>query len=422
MKKYILYSLLLISCLFLNTNVYANEDLIDLKVNKESVSCTGYDCSIEITGDSAEITYTKGENVKSVSPNSGHKVTFDNEHSVQFDVIYQDDTTANYTLTITKHIKSSDNTLKKLIINEEEIELKEEVFVYSFDTKYNDEKVIVSSEANDVNAKCEEKEYEFSLDKSSLRIEYPVTAEDGTVKNYVINLKRKVKPDTTLKTLTLSDIDLEYKTDKLDYEVVIPYSVDTTEIKAVANDKDAKVEILMEEFFKVGENFIEVKVTNKEAVDTYVIKINRMEKVDESLGNLKSLKVKDYNFDFNENVYEYNLVYKEIPTNLNISYATVSEDAKVEILDNENLTDKSIVSIKVSLENGLVKIYRLTLNKEEEKEKSINKTLIVILIAVLIIIMIVLLVLQIKENKNSKKKKSSKKIVKKEKEEEIEII
>ena len=419
MRKFILFSLLLLIFLFLNINVLANEDLLNLKVNQQDVSCSGYECSAEINSESAEITYTIGENVKSVSPESGHRVNFDNEHSVQFEVTYQDDTKANYTLIIKKHVKSSDNTLKKLVINEEEIELKEEVFVYSYDAKYNDEVITVIGETNDLNAKCEETEYKFALDKSSQSIEYLVTAENGDVKKYTIILKRKNKPDTTLKTLTLSDIEIEYEKNKLDYEVTIPYSIDTTEIKAVANDKEAKVEVSMEEFFVVGENFIEIKVTNKEATDTYVIKINRLEKVDETLANLESLEVKGYDLKFNANVYEYNLLYKEIPTKLELVYKKVSEEAKVEIENNENLTDGSVVSIKVSMENGLVKTYNLTIDKEEVIVKKTNDTLIIILIIILVITMIVLLVLQIKEKKQRKNKMND---VKKNKEDEIEVI
>ena len=101
MKKVFFLFLLLF---FINIDVYANTDLLELKVNKESVICDGYDCYIEIDNTDATITYKIGENVKEVSPSSGHKVSFDNEHSVQLQVTYNDSSVANYTLTIKKHI------------------------------------------------------------------------------------------------------------------------------------------------------------------------------------------------------------------------------------------------------------------------------------------------------------------------------
>ena len=260
--------LLLLIILLFQINVYANEDLVNLTVNGNEVSCSGYECNIEIDSNSAEVKYELGENVKNATPNSGHKISLDNDYSLQIEVTYNDDTTANYTLAIKKHIKSSDNTLKELVINDEVVELMNDVFVYSYETKFDDEVVIVKGVTNDQNAECEKMEYDFKLENSSLSISYPVTAEDGSVKNYTIILKRKNKPDTTLKTLTLSDIELEFDKNKLEYDVTIPYSIDSCEIKAIANDKKATVSVSMEEFFVVGENLIEVSVTNDEA--TYV--------------------------------------------------------------------------------------------------------------------------------------------------------
>ena len=418
MKKILFFSLLLL----FNINVYANEDLLELKVNGTDVDCSGYECSVEIKGTSAEITYKTGENVKASTPESGYKTNIDSDYSMKIEVTYQDDTIANYTLKINKHVESSDNTLKNLVINDEEIELKKDVFVYSYETKFDDEKVVIKGTPNDKNAKCEEMEFDFELDRSSLSIEYPVTAENGDIKKYTVILKRKNKPDTTLKTLALSEIELDFKSNQLDYEVTIPYSVDSTEIKAIPNNSKAIVSVAMEEFFKVGENFVKITVTNEDAADTYVVKINRLEKIDENIANLETLTVEGYDLKFNQNVYEYDLYMDEIPNELNIDYKKVTEEAEVKIIDNENLEDGSIIFIKVSLENGLVKIYNLKVNlKQVVNNNDVNKLLVIIVIIILIVIMIILLILQIKEKKNKKKNKT-KKNVKRIVEEEIEII
>lgn len=421
MKKLLLFCLLL-----LNINVFANEDLKELKVNGQEVKCSGYECSIEVNSDNAEITYKLGENVKSTKPESGYKISIENDHSMQIEIIYQDDTMANYTVKIIKHVASSDNTLEKLVINEEEVELKNDIFVYSFETEFNDDKIIIEGTPNDKNAKCEKKEFEFNLEKSSLSLEYPVKAENGDIKKYTIIFKRKNKPDTTLKTLTLSDIEFDFDSKKLDYEVTIPYSVDSTEIKAIPNVKEAKVEISMEEFFVVGENFIKITVTNKEASDIYTVKINRLEKIDETIAYLSLLKIEEYDLKFKPNIFDYKLFFEKIPNSLYLDYKTKTKDAKVEIDNNENLNDGSVISIKVSLENGLMKVYKLHINLQENDDKEeVNKTLIVVLIVILIVVMIILLILQIKEkgknNKRTKKhkeNKSKKKIL----EEEIEVI
>ena len=169
-------------------------------------------------------------------------------------------------------------------------------------------------------------------------------------------------------------------------------------------------------------------VLNKEIPDTFVDVWTRylselVPEKDEELANLESLKIQGYDLKFLPNVLDYTLIFDEIPTSLNISTKAVSEEAKVTIENNEDLKDGSIVLIKVSLENGLVKTYQLKIELEKviDEEIKVNKTLVIILIIILLIIMIVLFILQINEGKKNKKKK--RKInVKKTKEEEIEVI
>jgi len=394
MRKLLFFILLLF---FLQINVYANDDLLELAVNGKSVSCSGYECDIEIDSKDAKITYKLGENVKSASPVSGHTVSFDNEHSVKIEVTYNDDSVANYTLTIKKHVKSSDVSLKQLIINEEEVILKEDVFVYSYEAKFDDEIIKVNGTTNDSNASCKEMEYEFSIDKSSLSIEYPITAENGDVRNYTIILKRKNKPDTSLKTLTFSGIDFAFNPKQFDYEITIPYSINTTEISAIANDSKAEVSINKNEFLVVGENIITITVTNDKASDTYAFRIIRTENFDEALANLKTLKVNGYNFKFDPNILEYNLVYKDIPSSIKINAVALDETAVVSIHNNENLQDGSEVLVKVTLENGVVRTYKLNIVKEKEKvveeEREYSKVLIIILTIILIIVIIILFIL-----------------------------
>lgn len=412
--------LLFLFLLFFTINVYANDDLINLSVNGKKVSCSGYECTIEIESANATVTYELGKNVKNATPSSGHKVSFDNEHSMPIEVEYYDSVKANYTLTIKKHIASSVNTLKTLMINDEEILLKEDVYVYSYDAKFNDEVIEVIGTASDDKAVCEKKEYKFDLEKSSLSIIYPVKAENGDIRNYTIILKRKNRPDTSLKTLTLSNIDFLFDSKKLEYEITVPYSVFQTKINAIANNDLAEVIVDNENLdLVVGENIVNIKVKNEDIVDIYVLKIIRLENIDETIANLKSLIIENYKIKFDPNKYNYDLFFQEIPNKLLIEAEAVKEDAVITILDNENLEDGSIVSIKVLLDNGLSKTYKLNIKLEEKIVKEYNKILIIVLIIILLIIMILLLIFQIKDNKKQRVARKNK--VEK-KEEEIELI
>ena len=217
--KRIIYTFCLLF-LFINVNVFAEEDIKNVQVNGSLATCSGYECSIEIDSSTATITYETGSHVKSSNPASGHKISdIEREYNVHIELTLKDsDTPVSYTLVIRRHQKSSDGTLSKLMINDEEIDLLENVYVYSFAAKYNDEVLKVNGVPLDSNANASETEYPFSIESSSTSITYYVTAEDGTKQKYTIVVKRKNKPDTTLKSLNLSEGEIKFDPNVFEYD------------------------------------------------------------------------------------------------------------------------------------------------------------------------------------------------------------
>ena len=424
MKKIIYIFCLLF--LFININVYADEDLKTVKVNGVAASCVGYECSIEIDSSTATITYEVGENVTSSSPASGHKISdIESEYNVHIELRLADsDTPVSYTLIIRRHQKSADGTLKKLVINEDEIELMENVFVYSYEAKYNDELIKVIGTPNDAKAKAEEEEFPFPLENSSTTFNYFVTAENGTKQKYTLVLKRKNKPDTTLKSITLSDGEIDFQSDLLEYSFSVPDTDNNLAIEAIANSEKATIKVEQKEALEVGENVIKIIVTNEDATDTYVLNVTRLENIDLSIANLKSLSVEDYKLDFKPDKFEYNLEFTEIPSSLQIKAVAKDSNAEVIIENNKDLKDGSVISIKSRISEGVERVYKLKIILKEKEEYVVNKTVVIVLIIVLVVIMIVLFILQLKERKHNNVQKSKKKKVnkKEEVESEIEII
>lgn len=402
-------------------NVYASE-FEELTVNNQEVKCSGYNCEVLVDAKVVTIKYKLSDNVKSASPDSGHQIELTSDTTVNISMILEDGTPANYYIKIVKYVPSSDYTLSSLKINGEEVELIKDVYVYSFDVLFDAETIEIVGVPNDKNAKCSPLEVAFPIDSSSKQIQYLVTAPDGTKKNWTLNIKRKNKPDTTLKSLTLSDIDLEFSSSKYEYNVVVPYRINNTKIEALANAKTAKVEIINPESFIVGDNEIRIKVTNENVTDEYVIKVKRLEDIDESILNLKKLEVRGCSLSFNPKKYDYTLKFTEIPSKLSL-IITPNDDTEYEVIDNENLTDGSVVSIVVKHENGLSKTYSLKVVKDSALKEAVkyNKTLLIILIIILIIAMVVLLILQLKE-KDNKLKKVAKKSKTTKKNDDIELI
>lgn len=436
MKKIILFILILF--LGISVNAESEATIKNIKVNGKDCYCTSYDCVIEVDTRTAKITYDLADPDASVDRLSGFTVDLTGQLTVVKIVVTNDksdDKIENtYNISITLHEKSSDITLKSLKVNDDDITLLKDVYVYNYMAKYSDDEIVINAILNDTNAKVTmEDKYSFPLDRSSQSIDFTVTAENGTNKNYRIVLMRGNKPDTFLKSLKVDHGNINFDKNILEYNFNVDYSVNELIIEAIANSEDATVKIEKDSLV-VGENTIKIIVTNDKAVSEYILYVTREENKDKSLANLKSIKIKEYpNFDFEENVLDYTIKFKDIPSKLTITAESLSSDGKVEIIGNEDLDDDSKIIIKNTLiEAEIEREYTITLVLDEEKEHS--KLSIIIGIVILVITMIVLFVLEIRERKNKRlseitkilnlrrKKEKQKNKVNKEKEDEIEII
>jgi len=111
-----------------------------------------------------------------------------------------------------------------------------------------------------------------------------VTAEDGSVKKYVINVLKSddpVKSDATLSSLIIEDVDLGQTFDPnvTEYNAGdITVKQDKLNIYAYTTADNAKVEIIGNEDLKVGEGKVTIRVTseNGKVVKDYVVTFNKL--------------------------------------------------------------------------------------------------------------------------------------------------
>lgn len=402
MKKIILFVLILF--LGISVNAEGEATIKNIKVNGRECYCTSYECVIEVDTKTAKITYDLADTTATVDRASGFSVDLTGQLTVVKIVVTNnqgDDKIENtYNISITLHEKSSDVTLKSLKVNDDAITLLKDVFVYNYMAKYSDEEIVVDAILNDTNAKLtKEDKYSFPLDRSSQSIDFTVTAENGTNKNYRIVLMRGDKPNTFLKSLKVDHGNISFDKNTLEYSFNVDYSVNELIVEAIAESDDATVKIEKDSLV-VGENTIKVIVTNDKATSEYVLLVTREENKDKSLANLKSIKIREYpKFDFEENVLDYTIKFREIPEKLNIEAKSLSSDGKVEIVGNEDLVDGSKIIIKNTLIEAVIsREYTITIKLDDVKENS--KLSIIISLIILIITMIVLFVLEIKERRN----------------------
>ena len=200
-------------------------------------------------------------------------------------------------------------------------------------------------------------------------------AEDGTVKDYVLDILRQEKGTTSdkLESLTVDKGSLTpaFTPEEVYYEVEVPYEVDKITLSGILEDKNAEVEGLGEYTLALGKNVLGVMVTSTEGiVRSYQVVVTRSRKTE---ARLASLQVTDTTLDpgFDKDVFEYQVKTNE--TALQIKAVPLDSNATFEIIGNENLTvGENEVVIRVTAEDGkTTQDYILHVTRE----KSLNNNL-----------------------------------------------
>ena len=115
------------------------------------------------------------------------------------------------------------------------------------------------------------------LTKSENTVSIRVTAEDGTSKVYTINVLKEPEVNLKLTSLQIEGVDLEPVFDSNIFYYTS--SLEDTElkslnVKALANEKNANIEITGADNLIDGENLINVIVSNEEEKTVYQVKLD----------------------------------------------------------------------------------------------------------------------------------------------------
>ena len=167
-------------------------------------------------------------------------------------------------------------------------EFDRDVTSYTLTVPYDTESVILSGSTFDMYSTVSGLVlYELTSDETIATI--TVTAEDGSTKVYTVRIVKEAKPVVTtsnisyvyssnnyLKTLEIADYDIDF--DKLvnEYRIRVDSDVNSLDIKAIAEDNRASVEITGNENFKTGDNIVIIKVTAENGdVNEYKLIVNK---------------------------------------------------------------------------------------------------------------------------------------------------
>ena len=179
--------------------------------------------------------------------------------------------------------------------------------------------------------------------------------------------------------LNMEGVNPDFDKDITEYYLTVDDSINDIDVTAIAENKDANVEISGNGGLKNGANTIKILVTSndKTTKKEYIINVTKTDNVEAANTNLETLAVEYYTLspEYNANVTNYNVEISNLTNDLNILAIPEDEDAKVDISGNKNLkTGNNKVIISVTAENGITKkdylinVYKR--NEEEEKENE----------------------------------------------------
>lgn len=279
---------------------------------------------------------------------------------------------------VDKEVVSNNNNLDNI-----ELFYQDEKINYTFDVKKNNYDINVENKVNTLSIKAilQDEKASFvskfgprnvNLNEGKNTFLIKVQALNGDIKTYTLNITRDKTQsgDITLKSLVINDVEVELKSNEFDYEINLPDIYDKTDISAVANDDKSK--ITYNNINLTDENKVLIKVEAENGdVGEYNITVNQNEKAEtEEIATLPFEKIEivgyDLKFDINKNEYELKIA-RDVTS---LDFKTVPENIDVTILNNINLRDGSIVTVKV-IDGVIERSYQIKIIKDASMNTNI---------------------------------------------------
>lgn len=315
---------------------------------------------------------------------------------IQIIVKAENGSTSTYTLNVTrKDQRSSNNYLASLSISEGTLSpnFNKNTLVYQSSVSNNVNSVTINAslESETASFVSDYGPRTVSLQNGLNSFSLQVKAENGTTKIYTINIiKIEKKVNNYLKSITLSNGNIVFDKNKLQYNINVLYNVLEMNVIAIPEDEKSKVEVVGNKSLVLGANTFTIKVTSESgSVLTYTIVVNRLEEGRELSSNnyLEELIISNYPIDFNKDILDYSIKIKK-EDRLTISFSSEDTNSKTEIIGNNALKNGSIIKIKVTSEDGKARTYNINISKDLDFSSYwiyISSGLVIIIIVLLLI-------------------------------------
>lgn len=287
-----------------------------------------------------------------------------------------------YNIIVNRLLPSNDNFLSNLEIDTEGLIFDKNKNTYSLKVDWNVLNVTVNAKAQSENARVlpsqnDSIEKVVPLNFGTNKIFLDIEAEDKSIRTYTILIDRQFmySNDASLKEIYIEGYDpftLKNGDEYIDkFNLIVPHSQEEVKFKVIANSEKANIIGATSKTLNDGVNEFLIYVFAED--DSYkiytVIVIREPLSSNNRLSNIIIEGYEDINFD--PNIEQYTLQFKEKITKLNINPIRVDELAKVEINGADILqTGINSVTIDVTAQDDTVRTYTLFVVVEEVKEVS----------------------------------------------------
>ena len=404
-SKSLLFIFILI--LGLSFNVFAddtNNKLTSIKLDGHELEyfnedVNEYEITVESDVDKINVTVTKKDDKSTVNGDIGENKLNYGLNKLSINVTSESGSKNTYHLDITREdARSSDNTLKTLIISKGNIDFKPSVTSYNINVSNEVDKINIKSTLSDNKSRYVEdyQNRDVELVEGSNKIEIKVISEKGDIRIYTLNINRALSSNNSLKSLKVNDEKIKLIENKFSYDITFENEVSEVVINAVTNDSKATVKLEDKYELQVGINEFNIKVVAANGQEaSYILNITR-KKILSRDSLLRNIRIKGYNLNFKQDVKVYNLKIND-EDSLEISTLKEDENATVEIEGNKDLIDGSIIKINVKAEDGSYTRYFINI---EKKKKGISPVIIILIILFILLMGCVGLIFYRKNKKN----------------------
>lgn len=271
-------------------------------------------------------------------------------------------------------VLSSINTLDSLSINGHKLDQTFKSDTLNYTATVDADSITIEATLTDSKSKISgtgKKELKVGINKFSI----VVLSESGSKKIYTLTVTRPSKEEEEFITqLSAKGYNIKFENTKSDYILKVGSKTSEVEIGAtLASNKYSFVTSYGPRIVELKSNTTEalIKVKNQAGtIKTYKITIIKESSSLSSNANIKSIKIENYTFDFDNNISNYDLTIGN-EDHLNFEVTLEDPKAKYEITGNQNLTNGSQIVIRVTAEDGSMNVFTLDVVKKETKDDTV---------------------------------------------------